>query len=351
MWVKIGIFGGSFNPFHKGHLNSLLTVCDKTSLDQVRVVPCHQSVDKSIPEDSPSSFQRLEMLNHELKDYRPQVIVDDVEVKRGGRSYTIDTINYYQMENPENSLYLIIGVDQFEVFDQWKDYETLLEKVNLIVTSRPGWDLSKSIENPPGRVKSKVLSQNFNKAWGCQKITLMTSREINFIDLKDVDLSSNRIRKFKRTGMSISNFVSQFSNRYIDKGKFYQNKKQKHLTENILEEIPKVISNYFYKDSAMTVLGFDLRKKQNYPSDHVFVVTTTSSIAGEAERLKVQAMLKNKYGLIPIGVEDGGEWAILDYGYIMIHFMSEDAKNTYNIISLFDEECLVTQSANTKQGL
>ena len=123
----------------------------------------------------------------------------DCEVKRGGVSYTIDTLKKLAAENPGAQFYLIIGLDQFGKFDEWKDYAEILKVADLVVTSRPGMEFPYSVEKmPPG--SSTATSRNFDDSpSGATK----SGRTIHFIKLQDVEASATEIRKKLRLNQTI----------------------------------------------------------------------------------------------------------------------------------------------------
>jgi nicotinate-nucleotide adenylyltransferase len=152
---KIGIFGGNFDPFHYGHLNSVLTVADQLGLDQMRVIPASISPLR-IQTQSSTPEQRLEMLKRGVEGHENLIQIDTREIKRGGVSYTVDTVESIRKENPEAELTLVIGMDQFFKFDQWKSFDKLLSLVDLAVTTRPGMELPYSLEEWPLGLRNLV---------------------------------------------------------------------------------------------------------------------------------------------------------------------------------------------------
>ena len=143
--MKIGIFGGSFNPPHMGHINSIQTVAKKLGLSKVHVVPAAQNPLKT-PVEGPTPEQRIELTKLAFAQYGETYFVDDQEIKRGGLSYTVDTVLNLRKEYDANDLFLIIGADKFEELSQWKDYQKILSEVNIVVTTRPGYDVPESLD-------------------------------------------------------------------------------------------------------------------------------------------------------------------------------------------------------------
>ena len=155
---KVGVFGGNFDPFHYGHLNSMLTVAEKFGLNEMRAVPAFISPLRVQTQGS-SPVHRLEMLRLGLRGHENLIRVDTQEMERGGVSYTIDTLDAYK-ENGDKDLHLIIGMDQFLKFDQWRSFDRILTDADLVVTSRPGLELPYSMEDWPISVRSLVADHD-----------------------------------------------------------------------------------------------------------------------------------------------------------------------------------------------
>ncbi|MFN8945505.1 MAG: nicotinate (nicotinamide) nucleotide adenylyltransferase, partial [Pseudobdellovibrionaceae bacterium] len=132
--MKRGIFGGSFNPPHMGHIQVMTEVQKKFGLDVIHMIPSNQNPLK-ISLEGPTSQQRLEMTELAIKSFGGQFIADDREIRRGGQSYTVDTLKELAKEFPKDSLHLILGADLFEQIDQWKNYSELFDLANIIVVA------------------------------------------------------------------------------------------------------------------------------------------------------------------------------------------------------------------------
>lgn len=132
--MKIGVFGGAFNPVHNGHIKLAISYINSLKLDKLIVIPTANPPHKS-SKDLVDGKDRLNMLNLAFKDV-DKVEISDIEFNRQGKSYTFDTIaelkNIYQ--NAE--FYLIIGEDQFMSFDKWYKYDEILKEVTLCTAAR-----------------------------------------------------------------------------------------------------------------------------------------------------------------------------------------------------------------------
>lgn len=135
--MKIGILGGTFNPIHYGHLAAAEEVRDRLKLDKVLFIPSCIPPHKH-EEDMPSAVQRLEMVRLATSG-NASFKTSDIEIKRGGRSYTIDTIEALHQAYPGSELYFITGLDSFLDIQTWNQWERLLTLCYFVVISRPGY--------------------------------------------------------------------------------------------------------------------------------------------------------------------------------------------------------------------
>ena len=132
---RIGIYGGTFNPPHIGHLEAAKQAVSKLNLDRLLMVPAGIAPHKVLPPNSPTAMQRLEMLRIAAADC-PQISVSDVELCREGVSYTWQTVRALREENPRAELILIMGTDMFLSFRKWKNPEEILKEASLAVFYR-----------------------------------------------------------------------------------------------------------------------------------------------------------------------------------------------------------------------
>ena len=132
--MKTGIFGGSFNPVHKGHMHLADTAFEKLGLDRIIFVPSNIPPHKSAAEYV-SADARYEMCRLAVSE-KENYFVSDYEIKSNRISYTYYTINYFREKYPEDEFYLIIGSDMFLSFEKWYRFDDILSMVSLAVASR-----------------------------------------------------------------------------------------------------------------------------------------------------------------------------------------------------------------------
>lgn len=135
--VKIGFLGGSFDPVHFGHLLAAQDAYEQHKLDRLILVPAAQAPLK--PNDvQSSSEERLAMLRAAI-EWDKRFEISDVELRRGGVSYTVDSARYFRALYPNDDLYWVIGGDQLPKLHLWKDITELARLVEFIFLERPGY--------------------------------------------------------------------------------------------------------------------------------------------------------------------------------------------------------------------
>ena len=132
---RIGIYGGSFNPPHIGHIQAAKQAVEVLNLDKLLVIPAGIAPHKDMPDNTPTPRHRLDMLRLTLADC-PEIEVSDLEVNREGPSYTWETIQHLKEMYPEACLILFMGTDMFLSIDSWKNSEFILENSTLGVFYR-----------------------------------------------------------------------------------------------------------------------------------------------------------------------------------------------------------------------
>jgi nicotinate-nucleotide adenylyltransferase len=136
MMQPIGLFGGTFDPLHYGHLRTAFELWQMLRLAEVRFMPTGSPPHREEPL-APAQL-RLEMVRAAVAD-QPAFVVDDREVRRAGVSYSVDTLTELRAENPGRSLCLILGMDAFLGLPNWHRWRDLLDLAHVIVAHRPGW--------------------------------------------------------------------------------------------------------------------------------------------------------------------------------------------------------------------
>ena len=132
----IGIFGGTFDPIHFGHLRTAFELLQSLRLGEMRFMPAGNPPHRETT--IASAEQRLEMVQAATQG-QPGFVVDDREIRREGLSYSVDTMRTLRADFPERPMCLIVGMDAFLGLPKWHQWRELLEMAHLVVAHRPGW--------------------------------------------------------------------------------------------------------------------------------------------------------------------------------------------------------------------
>ena len=143
--ARIGIFGGSFDPPHIGHIRAAQAAADALRLEKLLLMPASQPPHKKLSPAAPAPRQRLRMLQL-ATGHDPRLVVSDLELSRGGTSYTVDTVQQVRDLYPEAELFLLMGSDMFLSFREWKDPDKILKEASLAVFYRGGREEKQTVE-------------------------------------------------------------------------------------------------------------------------------------------------------------------------------------------------------------
>ena len=141
--MKIGIYGGTFNPPHRGHLTAAAAVVSMLKLDKLLLIPASIPPHKALPEGSSTAEQRLEMtrLAGEQLGLGGKVETLDIELRRGGKSYTSDTLVELKALYPDDELWLLMGADMFLSFQTWHEPEKVASLAGIAAFGRTEEDM------------------------------------------------------------------------------------------------------------------------------------------------------------------------------------------------------------------
>ena len=194
--MRIGLFGGTFDPLHIGHLIIAETVHSDFSLDQIIFIPAAVSPHKVGKNLSPADI-RLEMVRRTI-DHCTHFNVSDVEIQNEKISYTVDTVRWFREAEQwhHDELYLLIGSDSFLELNTWKDPELILEQVHMLVVGRPGFEI-------------QTVEERFRD-------------NVTIIDGPLIDISSSEIRQRVQLGKSIRYWVPDCVEKIISQKGLYR---------------------------------------------------------------------------------------------------------------------------------
>ncbi|MGH8615223.1 MAG: nicotinate-nucleotide adenylyltransferase [Gammaproteobacteria bacterium] len=206
----LGIFGGTFDPVHNGHLRLAIEVREALSLQEVRMIPLRHPPHRRTP--AASSPQRLTMLKAAIHN-EPFLRLDRRELMRKGPSYTVDTLTSLRSELGATPLFLILGMDAFQSLPAWHRWEAVLDLAHIVVAARP--EVSQSV---PGELCSAMGSRLVKEPRGLSE---SPAGKILFQHVPILDISSSRIRAAVAHGRSVRYLVPDEVLRLIEKHHLY----------------------------------------------------------------------------------------------------------------------------------
>ncbi len=215
--MKIGLFGGTFDPIHWGHLRSAEEVSETFGLDRVFFIPASIPPHKRGQTTTPVK-DRLRMVRLAVSRNR-RFAVSTAEITRPGVSYSIDTLRHFARKlRKGDSLYFIIGLDAFREIGTWKDFTELFSLCDFIVTSRPGTK-DRNLLRGTGIAVKKLFC--YDPKEGCYRHR--SGSRVLFIELTDIAISASEIRNLVKRGQSIRYLVPSSVENYIKKTGLYRN--------------------------------------------------------------------------------------------------------------------------------
>ena len=229
---RIGIYGGSFNPPHIGHLQAARQAASRLKLSKLLMIPAYTAPHKAAPVDSPTAAQRLDMLRIAVGD-DPVLQVSDLEIRRENVSYTVDTVRQLRRKYPDAELILLMGTDMFLSFDRWKDPEGILACVSLGVFYRGERGEEEAIRAQRESMEAK-------------------GAVVYLVENPVVEISSTQLRRmlvFRCAGEFLPEGVEDYiqSNRLYGVGRDYQNLP--------MEELEQVVCSLLKPNRVAHVLG------------------------------------------------------------------------------------------------
>jgi nicotinate-nucleotide adenylyltransferase len=210
----IGIFGGTFDPVHYGHLRPALELYEQLSLQRMFMLPCATPAHR--PQPSATMEQRLEMLQLAIAD-EPRLGIDLRELKRGGTSYMIDTLHSLRQDVGRKPLCLCLGLDAFLGLPSWHRWQELLDLTHIVVAHRPGWTLD--IEGiGPELQRLMAVHVHDSDVSHCER----ASGAILFQPVTQLAISATDIRERIQSGRSARYLMPDPVWNYIQKEKLYR---------------------------------------------------------------------------------------------------------------------------------
>jgi nicotinate-nucleotide adenylyltransferase len=219
--LKVGIFGGTFNPIHYGHLRAAEEVREKLEFDKILFIPSGSP---------PLKIKELADAKHRYKMTRLAIVTNrlfelsDIECRLSGKSYTVKTVEELEKNNPEIEFSFILGIDAFLDVTNWWHPEKLITLANFVIISRPDFRFIDLQISPYIKINRRILKRLDNAEIETYTIKLKSSRNATFLRLTPIGISSTGIRRLLKEGKSIKYLLPAEVESYIIVNKLYCNK-------------------------------------------------------------------------------------------------------------------------------
>jgi nicotinate-nucleotide adenylyltransferase len=306
----------------------MLSVAERFKFNQIRVVPTYISPLR-IQTQGSDPEHRVAMLRLGIEGHENLMQVDTREIKRGGISYSVDTLRSYVNESADQDVTLIVGMDQFAKFDQWKEFDEILKMADVVVTSRPGLELPTGIEAWPMAMRPFVADIDSKQA------ILTTGKTIYFYQLDDVEASGTEIRRKVRLGQSLQSHVSRLIEEYIERNKLYRSV-QTHIGD--FSEFSKMCAEVLNQKGGINTQVYDIHTDSSL-TDFAVISSGTSTRHTSALAEHLMQEVKKQYGVWPEHMEGHaeGRWVVIDYGAMIAHIFYDYVRQEYRLEELWSK--------------
>lgn len=222
--MKIGIFGGTFNPIHYGHLRAAEEVREKLGLDKVLFIPSGNPPLKT--EDIADAAHRYRMTELAVQGNRFFEVLD-IECRRPVKSYTVDTLTSLLNTYKNSELYFILGIDAFLDIPNWWMPDRLMSLSNFVLLSRPGRRFFELTSSPYLSVDKHVLNSIDAAERESSSVRLESGKELIMLNVTPVNISSTDIRKLVTSGSSIKYLLPEQVESFIISNSLYTDEDNK----------------------------------------------------------------------------------------------------------------------------
>jgi len=214
--MKWGLLGGTFDPIHIGHLRCAEEILEMFDLNRIIFVPASRPPHKLEAEITPF-FHREQMVKIAIED-NPSFSFADVENQREGKSYSVETIEYFLNRYLKDlELYFILGQDAFHAIQTWREWDKLLLLCHMVVMTRPGYENRGLAGILPEDFASRFSYEKELDGWRGPTGHLIFFREVTFLDI-----ASSNVRQRAQNSKSIAYLVPEKVQRYIIKNELYK---------------------------------------------------------------------------------------------------------------------------------
>lgn len=335
----VGIFGGTFDPIHAGHIATATEVSQQLDFELVHLIPNGTPSHRDGP--GASAHHRLEMVKLAVADL-PLFFADDREIKRGGLSYTVDTLKALRKQyGPERPLVLVLGADAFLGLPSWNRWQQVFDLVHVVVMNRPGTELDEPTADQDWWRKRRNPD--------VEACSTTPAGSIFELSVSPMDVSSTNIRTLLEGGTDVVDMLAPSVLRYIVQRSLYSTG-DTALAEADAAVLLKNIQTGLEDAKARDVKTLDVRGLTDF-TDYMVIASGTSDrhVRAVAESVIEQT---GQFGVHPGGREgeDTADWVLLDFGAAVVHVMKQSSREFYDLESLWSEELKVLVAQNRENS-
>lgn len=350
---RIGIYGGTFNPIHRGHLKAAREVAQALDLEHVLFVPSAQPPHKTHAEQDPiaPAQDRLRWVAAAIEG-EPLFKLNDLELKRFGASYSIDTVRTLVDELAPARLVFILGHDAFIEMGSWKDPAAILELVDIVVMSRPPVVPGPLGEWLPDFARALVTIAEDGRSADCRS----GDTRIEVLAIDALNVSASEVRSNLARGESIASLVPDAAREAILASGHYAGNENKSNDENMKDlkgspvgtveeslrkKLTAVVEAALERNADKPVI-LDVHKLTSY-ADCLVVLSGGSNRQVRAIVTQVVKALKAN-GDMPLGVEGGDDasWMLIDANDVIVHVFDPDTRELYDLEGLWGDAPRIT---------
>lgn len=210
MTKHIGIFGGTFDPIHYGHVRSALFVLQQCQLDSVRLMPCHLPAHRATP--GVNARQRADMVQLAIANH-PGLQLETLELDKASPSYTVDSLTLLRQREQDTRWYFIIGMDSLCYLKSWKNWQQILQLAHLLVCQRPGYSQHEG--------DAPALMAQFGQP-DLASLRQTEAGGIIILPNRLIDISASAVRQQLQQGSVAANTLDPAVLNYIKSHRLYQ---------------------------------------------------------------------------------------------------------------------------------
>ena len=220
--MRVGIFGGTFNPIHYGHLRAAEEVRERLGFDRILFIPSGSPPLKAA--DPAEARHRFEMARLAIADSK-FFELSDIEYRLSGKSYTVKTVGSLKNAEPETEFFFILGIDAFLDIPNWWHPAELISLMDFVVISRPGLGFVDAVNSPYVKIDKRFLNRLHDLDNGrseTYRVKLKGGRSAILLRLTPIGISSTDVRRLVRQGRSIKYLLPADVQSYIITRKLYR---------------------------------------------------------------------------------------------------------------------------------